>query len=127
MRLQLKGPSEKEVENSILEYLTKQRDLNILAFKVNTTGVFDPNKKTFRKLSKYVIPGTPDILICMEVSGLPIFIGFEVKCDTGKQSVHQKAFESELKKRKGFYFIVRSIGEAHAALHAVRDEILSQI
>lgn len=121
------GPSEKQIENSILEYLTKQREFNIFAFKVNTTGLYDPTAKRFRSLSKYAVAGTPDILACLEVSGIPIFIGLEVKTGTGEQSVHQKAFEIQLKARKGFYFIVRSIAETQSVLQAVRDEVCSQI
>lgn len=66
--------TEKEIEESILNYL------NLLprcfAFKVKTTGFFDTKRRMFRKnTSKYVVPGTSDILCIYRGK----FIAIEVK------------------------------------------------
>lgn len=52
---------EKDIENIILTWLNQQ--CGVFAFKVKTTGFFDTKRKVFRKnLSKFIIPGTSDIL-----------------------------------------------------------------
>ncbi len=116
-------PSEKEVENAILEFLKHQ--VGVFAFKVNTIGVYDQRGGFYRKLSKFVIPGTPDIVACVSIEpGKPgVFCGFEVKSISGRQSKEQKAFEERLKERaNGFYFVVRSIKDVEDALRKVKEE-----
>lgn len=113
-------PSEKEVENGILYFLTNQ--VGVFAFKINTIGVYDQRGGFYRKLSKYVLPGTPDILACVNVNGVGVFVGFEVKSEKGRQSKTQKDFQEALQaKGKGFYFLVRSIKEAEDALKKVKE------
>ncbi len=124
MRKQLKWiePTEKEIENAILYYLSYQ--VGCFAFKVNTMGVFDQRGGFYRKVSKFVKPGTPDILCCY----FGLFLGFEVKSPTGRQSKEQKVFEEQLKeKANGLYFLVRSVKEVEDTLKAVKARIFAQV
>lgn len=116
MRLQKK---EKDIENDILIWLNLQP--NCFAFKVNTAGWFDQRKGCFRKNnSKFVIPGTSDILCCYYGH----FISMEAKSKKGVQSDDQLHFEKLVKiKGKGHYFVVRSIEDADAALFSVRENL----
>ncbi len=125
MKLKLQQPSEKEVENSILSWLQYQP--GVLAFKVNTAGVYDENRKCYRKAGKFVIKGTSDILCCCSILGVPIFVSMEVKTFTGRQSDDQKDFERRLIAVGGFYFIVRSIEDAQKCLNKVRTEIMGKL
>lgn len=116
--LKWKMPTEKEIESAVLYYLNYQP--GVFAFKVNTTGIYDPNAGHFRKLSKWILPGTPDILCCVNGS----FCGLEVKSDKGRQSDHQKIFEEKLiSKSNGFYFVVRSVKDAENVLEHIRMKI----
>lgn len=108
-------PSEKEIENQILHYLNYQP--GCFAFKVNTVGIFDQRQGFYRRPSKFVIPGTPDIIVCYDVCGIGVFIGLEVKSEHGRQSRDQVDFEEKLHHRaKGLYFIVKSIPDVERAL-----------
>ena len=49
--------------------------------------------------------GAPDIIIC--VDGL--FVGLEIKTESGKQSDLQKAAQLKIEKSGGKYFIIRSV------------------
>jgi len=69
------NPTEKQIENQILAYLGIKK---IFAFKNQSTGIFDPSKGSFRKLSQYQIRGSADILGC--VGGLMLCV--EVKKPT---------------------------------------------
>lgn len=121
-RLKWIEPSEKEIENAILYYLNAIPDC--FAFKVNTMGVYDQQRGFYRRLSRYVLPGTPDIIACVSVDGIGVFVGFEVKTQNGRQSGHQKEFEQRLKDRAhGFYFIVKTVKETEDALKNVRDAV----
>lgn len=68
------GIKEKEIENEILTWLNLQP--NCFAFKINTMGVYDPNKKVFRKNKNRFIP-----IGCSDILGLykSKFIAIEVK------------------------------------------------
>jgi hypothetical protein len=54
-----KAVSEKEIENDILTFLKWK---GIFAWNNQSTGIFDPTKKTFRKKSKHQLNGVSDIL-----------------------------------------------------------------
>lgn len=116
MRLQRK---EKHIENDILIWLNAQP--GCFAFKVQTAGWYDQRLGRIRKnLSKFIIPGTSDILCCYQ----GMFISMEVKSEKGVQSDHQIHFEKLVKtKGKGPYFVVRSIEDADAALFCVRENL----
>ncbi len=117
--------SEKEIENSIFEWLERQE--GVLAFKVNTQGVYDVNRKTFRKTGKNVIKGTSDIVLSINVMGIPVYASLEVKSRTGRQSDDQKLFEQRLKAVGSFYFVVRSIEDAQKALIEVKYQVIKKL
>lgn len=115
-------PTEKDIENAIFEYLRYQ--VGVFAFKVNTMGVFDTKGGFYRRLSKNVLTGTPDIIACYNVNGIGVFIGMEVKSASGRQSKDQKEFQELLQDRSnGFYFIVRSIQDVEQALRTVNERL----
>lgn len=115
-------PTEKDIEDAIIYFLNYQ--IGCFAFKVDTRANFDVRLGTYRAMSKHVLPGTPDILCCISIEGLGIFIGFEVKAEKGRQSQHQKVFQEKLEVRaNGFYFVVRSIKEVEEALTLVKTKV----
>ncbi len=116
--------TEKQIQNTILHWLEFQRDC--FSFTVNTGGVYDPTLNRFRPRSFGVIRGTPDILCCYKpYQGHGVMVGLEVKIAKGRQSEHQKIFETQIKAAGGFYFIVRSIADVQQALAHVRESILN--
>jgi hypothetical protein len=120
------APTEKQIENNILDFLKYKP--GVFAFKVNTMGVFDKARGVYRSVSKNVIRGTPDIIACLSVKGVGVFIGLEVKSDKGKQSKEQKSFQQKLQTRaNGYYFTVRSIKDADAALESVKKAVSMRI
>ena len=91
--------SEKQLENIILDWLNTMR--NCFAFKINTTGVYDPRKKVFRKNNgKHIHRGTCDIL--GEYDGK--FFGIEVKAGYNKPSDDQIIFMNLIKRGGGVAF-----------------------
>ncbi len=108
------APSEKEIELAILDFLNYQP--GILAFKVQTKATYNTKGGFYMKLPKGVMPGTPDIIACID----ELFVGFEVKTAKGVQSDEQKEFERILKaKSRGRYFVVRSVHDTEAALKSI--------
>jgi hypothetical protein len=119
-------PAEKDIEQAVLVYLNFQ--VGCFAFKVDTRANFDPRLGCYRRLGKYVLAGTPDVLCSYSVNGIGIFIGFEIKNDTGRQSKHQVEFQERLQERSnGFYFLVRSVKDAEDALNQVKVSVQQKI
>ena len=104
---------ESDIENEILTWLNNQK--NILAFKVETSGYWDQKKQFYRKRkSKFVLPGTSDILGVYEGK----FFAIEVKREKNfKISNHQLHFINEIRKNGGFAGIARNIQEAALILN----------
>lgn len=121
--------TERILESSIIEYLNLR--YNCFAFKVNTKASFHSKLGMFLKLPKHVLAGTPDIICIYNVSptsSCPIFVGFEVKLRTNKQTPKQFEFEDRLNRKVGgFYFVVRSIEEVKECLEKVRLSVLQPI
>jgi hypothetical protein len=93
---------ESNIQNSICEYLSYKKHF---FWRNNTTGVFDPVRKTFRSKPKYALNGVPDIIVIRD----GFFIGLEVKKAKTYQSKDQKEFERKCKDAGGEYYVVRSI------------------
>jgi hypothetical protein len=98
--------AEKTIENEILDLLNRER--NCFAFKVNTQGVYDAAAGSYRSLSKFVLPGTSDIICC--ISGK--FVAIEVKTQKGVLSQAQAAFLIRVRKSGGAAITARSAEEA---------------
>lgn len=96
--------SEKDIENNILHFLNSF--LGIFCWKNQSTGIYDPVKKIYRKSNnKHHIKGTSDILGV--VSGR--FLAIEVKSKTGTLSPEQKEFILRVNEEGGIAFVARSI------------------
>ena len=81
-----KGP-EKALEKLILDWLNTIK--GCFAFKVNTTGIYDPKKRILRKITNpHIHKGTSDILGLYRGR----FFAIEVKHGYGKPSKQQKLF-----------------------------------
>jgi len=108
--------TEKQIENTILEYLSHVPGL--FAFKINTMGVFDPKKQIHRTLSRYVAKGTADILCCYRGQ----FLAIEVKRPKSEfgpktyPSKDQKSFLEKIDAAGGFAMVARSVDEVIAAV-----------
>jgi hypothetical protein len=106
LKSKLKHPSEKEIENSIID------TLNILphckVWKNQSAGIFDPQKKVFRKLTKYQIRGVSDILGIYRGKMLCL----EVKSKTGKLTDEQKNFLFDMELLGAVTGCVRSVSDA---------------
>ena len=73
------------------------------AFRVNNTGIFDPQKNVFRK--SHGEKGISDIIAV--VRGLSVFI--EIKAGADKMSEDQRKFRYQAEKAGGIYFECRDI------------------
>ena len=93
--------NEKEIENLILEWLNHSG--KGFFWKNQSTGVYDPSKKVFRKsYNKYHIKGVSDIL---GVSKSGKFIAIEVKTPKTKNA------KSKSRKNQDFFLsIVNDMG-----------------
>lgn len=103
--------SEKFIERRILVWLNRQPDT--FAWKVNTTGIFDPRSGQMRKShSEFVINGVSDILGIMRGR----MIAFEVKNASGRPRPEQLVFIARIQKLGGVAAIVRSVEDVRQAL-----------
>lgn len=98
-------PTEKQIENSILDYL--QIVPKCKAWKNQTTGVFDPKLGFFRVMNnKHNGKGSSDILAC--INGY--FVAIEVKrTHKSKVSAGQTDFINKIIKAGGVAFVACSI------------------
>jgi hypothetical protein len=94
--------SEKEIENFIIDQLNLMPETFV--WKNNTTGVYDPVRQCFRKLSKRSIKGVSDILGISHGRMLCL----EVKSAKGRVSPDQKAFLERMKALGAVTGVVRS-------------------
>jgi hypothetical protein len=99
-----KPPLEKEIQNSICEYLELKR---LFFWRQNTTPVYDTTRKAFRSMPKYSLKGVADIIVIK--NGATIFL--EVKRPKGKQSEDQIEFERLSKKNGAQYYVVTSLDD----------------
>jgi len=66
-----KLPSEKQIESAILEWLSHQP--KVFSFKDNTGVIYNPQTQSYRRTNRFLLRGAPDILVCLNCQGLPIF------------------------------------------------------
>lgn len=101
-----KSMLEKEIQNTICEYLSlKMRQGKLMFWRNNTVGMYDPKQQVFRAMPKYALKGVADIIVIKD--GFAIFL--EVKRKGTKQSPDQIAFEKLVKANSGEYYVVRSL------------------
>ena len=103
--------TEKEVENSILQYLSLLK--NCMAWKNQSIGIYDPIKKIFRRSNnKYHINGVSDILGIYKGRALAI----EVKSKTGRATEAQVEFLTQFEAMGGVAILARSVADVVVAL-----------
>lgn len=105
MKAVVKKPTEKEIEKAILQYLEWLPE--VMAWKNQSTGLYDPIKKTFRKAhSKFVINGVSDILGMYKTR----FLAIEVKRPSNKvRTKEQNDFIDAINLRGGLAFYATSV------------------
>lgn len=109
--LTIKNPTEKEIQNSILEWLAWQR---IFAWQNDSVGIWDAEKRCYRKRrGSYVRKGVSDILGVLP-GGRSLAI--EVKSKTGKLSAEQADFLSKFNCCGGVGIVARSIDDVRRGL-----------
>lgn len=106
-------PREKLIEKSILIYLSTIPEC--FAWKNNSTGVYDPVKKVFRRpISPFLINGVSDIIGIYKRH--PLYI--EVKAP-GKEkdvSVNQKVFLTKVAQMGAIAFVASSVEQVESEL-----------
>jgi hypothetical protein len=115
----VKGTKEADVLRACLDYLRLRK---ICAFRVNTTGVYDPARKAFRSFRG--LKGVADILgvlpRTLDVSGrrvtVGVFLSIEVKSARGRLTPEQEAFADVVRKAGGVALCVRSLQDLVDAL-----------
>lgn len=114
--------TEKQIENDILQWLNLQPD--IVAWKNNSMGVFDPVKGVFRKpVNPYLRNGVSDILGVFRRRGLGIFLALEVKTEKTRNnaSVEQIYFIQDVVKYGGIASIVWNIDQVERLFQNARN------
>jgi hypothetical protein len=95
-------PSEKPIENSILDFLSS---VGIFAWKNQSVGVYDKSRKVYRKSNNvHHINGVSDILGILPDGR---FLAIEVKHPSRKNTAtdNQRLFIDLIEKNKGVAFI----------------------
>lgn len=111
--------SEKQIENSILEFLTWKK---IFCWKNQTTGVFDPVKKQFRKSwNQYHLKGVADILGILPDGR---FLAIEVKAPKKYPTKEQREFIKFINDKNGLAFVARSIEDVEDNLSVYLNDAL---
>lgn len=111
--------TEKQIESQILEWLNYQP--GVMAFKINTTGIYDPKRQVFRRiLNPFIHLGTSDILgLCNGT-----FFCIEVKTPKRLRQVtdEQWRFLEQVKSRGGYGIVASSLNEVEAFIYSVRQK-----
>lgn len=100
--MKLKPPLEKEIQNTICEYLSYNR--KILFWRQNTAALFREGRHF--AMPKFSLTGIPDIIVIGEGGQ---FIGIEVKRPGGKQSDNQIEFQKKCEQSGGIYIIAERL------------------
>lgn len=109
--------TEKQIESQILEWLNLRP--GIFAFKVNTTGIYDPTRKCFRTVKNpHIHKGTSDIIGCKNGR----FFAIEVKTPAAYKKVIRKATESYLQQVE-FIMAVQAHGGESIMVNCLDDVI----
>ena len=100
--------SEKQLENSILQYLAMRNDCFAFKFKDQSKRI----NNSYRR-NPWEVNGVSDICVLL-ADGRTLWV--EIKTDAGRQSKSQIFFEKKVKEFGGEYFIARSIEDVKAIL-----------
>jgi hypothetical protein len=114
------GQPEKEIENAILEYLSF---VKVFAWKNQSTGIWDPTKKVFRKSTNpYHVNGVADILgIYLQT---PLAIEVKTPKEPGKAggtlSAYQRRFLYDFWRNGGIAMVARNVDQVAAGLYRIK-------
>lgn len=86
----------------------------VFAWRNNTTGVFDPVKKIFRKFTG--LKGVSDILGCLPDGR---FLAIECKVPGNKPTPDQAAFLEMVAKNNGVALVINDVRELDKALDTI--------
>lgn len=106
--------SEKQIQNAILDYLAL---LPGTYWACNNTGIYDNNRKAYRKPSKHFRHGVSDIL---GITNDGTFVAIEVKTSKGRVSEHQKRFLIDVLSNNGIAFVARSVEDVRKKFEEIR-------
>ena len=110
--------SEQDLQRTALHWLNLQPD--IFAWRNQSVGVYDANKKVFRKKGAFEISGTSDVLGVFSDGRI---IAIEVKKPGSKESSlsdAQKAFLAKIKKMNGICGWIQSIEDLETIINDAR-------
>lgn len=106
--------TEKQIETDILKWLNFQK--GVFAFKINTTGIYDPTRNVFRTITNpFIHKGCSDILGIARHQ----MIAIEVKTPEALEKLQRKptphylrqlAFLQEIRKQGGVTLVASSLG-----------------
>lgn len=112
----LREPREKDIQNSILDYLHFWMAANNhkgFFWTNNNVGIYDPASGVYRKnKSPHSIKGVSDILGLLNGR----FIAIEVKSRLGKLTPEQRIFIDKINVSGGLAFVARSINDVERGL-----------
>ena len=106
----MKKLTEQQIQNAILDYLNLCPGVY---WRNNSTGVYDPVKKCFRRTSKFHRNGIADIL---GIRSDGTFVAIEVKTEKGRLTDNQKSFLKDIEDNNGVAFVARSIEDVRDRL-----------
>ena len=95
---------ESQLQSAVLDWLHLHK---FFAKKINTTGIYKEATKSWIPSSNV---GCPDIIAIREGQAF----GIEVKSKYGKQSDHQKEWQSEFERHGGIYILVKDLLDLEA-------------
>lgn len=106
---------ESDIQAACLEWLQWK---GVCCWRNHSTGIYDPNRKTFRRSQSR--KGVSDILgiIPCETSEGPLgrFLAIEVKGPKGRLTKEQEAFLTEVNAAGGIGMVVRSVDDLEVGL-----------
>ena len=116
-----KEPTEKEIENSILDYLKTQEGF---FWKNQSVGIWDNAKKTYRRSNnRHHLNGVADILGVLPGG---YFCAIEVKSKRGKTTEAQDSFLQMVsninREGKAKAFVARSIEDVQRELYGMQTK-----
>lgn len=110
--------TEKQIETQILTWLNYQP--GIMAFKINTVGIYDAKRMIFRKiLNPFIHKGTSDIIgLCNGT-----FFCIEVKTKKGLRDVteEQLRFIHSVESRGGYGTVATCLEQVEQFIYVIRQ------
>ena len=125
---------ESAIQSQILSFLKVRRILHNrinngqFFIKEQTTDKYGRKRNKNRAVRCNTLNGIPDIEVFGFISNndkpvIPVNIYLEVKNKNGKQSHHQKLFQSRIESANGFYYVVRSVDDVVKAFKDTESRI----